>query len=87
MTPEVSGFIPDPLEDTDKYIEVTDVNHVTAKQKVQAQIKMCNNNGSPFIATLHNVPLAPDLCDWLFSNRYINEFRTCLFISQRFFTV
>ena len=28
---------------------------------------MCNNNGKPFIATLHNVLLAPDLCDRLFS--------------------
>ena len=27
---------------------------------------MCNNNGDPFIATLHNVLLAPDLCDRLF---------------------
>ena len=35
MTPEVSDFIPGSLEDTDKYIEVTDGHHVTAKQKVQ----------------------------------------------------
>ena len=35
MTPEVSDFIPGSLEDTDKYIEVADVHHVTAKQKVQ----------------------------------------------------
>ena len=33
MTPEVFYFIPDLLEDTDKYIEVTDGHHVTAKQK------------------------------------------------------
>ena len=44
-----------------------DGHHVTAKQKVQVQIKMCNNNGDTFIATLHNVLLAPDLCDRLFS--------------------
>ena len=40
MTPEVSDFIPSTLEDTDKYIEVADGHHVTAKQKVQVQIQM-----------------------------------------------
>ena len=35
MTPEVSDFIPGPLEYTDKYIEVADGHHVTAKQKGQ----------------------------------------------------
>ena len=39
MTPEVSNFIPASLEDTDKYIEVTDGHHVTAKQKGQVRIK------------------------------------------------
>ena len=66
MTPEVSDFIPGTLEDTDKYIEVADGHHVTAKQKGRVQIKMCDDNGKPFIATLHNVLLAPDLCDRLF---------------------
>ena len=33
MTPEVSDFIPGSLEDTDKYNEVADIHHVTAKQK------------------------------------------------------
>ena len=33
MTPEVSYFIPGSLEDKDKYIEVTDIHHVTAKKK------------------------------------------------------
>ena len=28
---------------------------------------MCNNNGKPFITTLHNVLLAPDLFDRLYS--------------------
>ena len=28
---------------------------------------MCNDHGDTFIATLHNVILAPDLCDRLFS--------------------
>ena len=31
ITPEVSDFIPGLLEDTDKYIEVADEHHVTAK--------------------------------------------------------
>ena len=31
MTPEVTDFIPGSLEDTYKYIEVTDGHHVTAK--------------------------------------------------------
>ena len=61
MTPEVLDFIPGSLEDTDKYIEVADGHHVTAKQKGQVQIKMCKNNRGPFIATLNNVLLAPDL--------------------------
>ena len=33
MTPEVSDLIQRTLEDTDKYIEVADGHHVTAKQK------------------------------------------------------
>ena len=32
MTPEVSDFIPVSLRDTDKYIEVVDRHHVTAKR-------------------------------------------------------
>ena len=28
---------------------------------------MCENNGDPFITTLHNLLLASDLCDRLFS--------------------
>ena len=35
MTSEVSDFIAGSLEDTDKYIEVADVNHIAAKQKGQ----------------------------------------------------
>ena len=61
MTPEVSDFIPGSLEDTDKYIETVDGYHVTAKKKGQVRIKMCDDNADPFIATLHNVLLAPDL--------------------------
>ena len=55
MTPEVSDFIPGSLEDTDKYIEVADRHHATAKQKGQVRIKMCDNNGNTFVATLYNV--------------------------------
>ena len=35
MTPEVTGFIPGSLEDTDKFIEVADGHHVTVKKRVQ----------------------------------------------------
>ena len=66
MKPEVSDFIPGLLDDTDKHIEVADGHHVTAKQKLQVQIKMCNDNRYTFIATFHNVLLAPDLCNRLF---------------------
>ena len=41
MTPEVQDFIPGTLEDIDKYIEVADRHHVTAKQKGSARIQMC----------------------------------------------
>ena len=67
MTTEVSYLIPGSLEDTYKYIEVADGQHVTPEQKGQVRIKMCNDNIDPFIATLHNVLFAPDLCDGLFS--------------------
>ena len=87
MTPEVSYFIPGALEDTDKYIEVADGHHVTAKQKGQVQIKMCDDNGKPFIATLHNVLLAPYLCDRLFSViKLMNAEHNCLF-RRGFFTI
>ena len=71
MTPQVSDLIPGSLEYTDKYIEVADGNHVTEKQKGQVQIRMCDNNGDHFIATLHNVLFAPDLCDNFF-NYYVH---------------
>ena len=66
MTPEVTDFIPGSLEDTDKFIEVADGHHVTAKQKGLVRIQMFDDNGETFIATLYNVLLAPDLCDRLF---------------------
>ena len=41
---------------------------------------MYDNNGYPFIATLHNVLLEPDLCDGLFSIiTLLNSGHTCLF--------
>ena len=41
---------------------------------------MCNNNRDTFISTLHNVLLAPDLCNRLFSIiTLINLEHTCLF--------
>ena len=55
MTPEVTDFIPGSLEDTDKYIEVADVHHVTKKQKGWVWIQMCDDNEKTFIATLYNV--------------------------------
>ena len=67
MTPEVTDFIPGSLEDTDKFIEVADGHHVTAKQKGSVCIQMFDDNGKNFVATLYNVLLAPDLCDRLFS--------------------
>ena len=80
MTPEVSDFIPDSLEDTDKNIEVADRHHVMAKQKGQVRIKICNDNRDTFITTLHQVFLAPDLYNVLFSIiMLINLGRNCLF--------
>ena len=80
MTPEVSDFIPGSLEDRYKHIEVADVHHVTARQKDQVQIQMCDNNRDPFIATLHNVLLAPNLCNRLFSIiTLMSLVHTCLF--------
>ena len=41
---------------------------------------MCDNNGNPFIATLYNILLAPDLCNRLFLIiMAINSVYTCLF--------
>ena len=80
MTPQVSDFIPGSLEYTDKHIEVADGHHVTAKQKGQVRIKMRDNHGDPFIATLQNILLVPYLCDSLFSIiTLMNSGHTCLF--------
>ena len=64
----------------DKYIEVAEGHHVTAKQKGQVRIQMCDDNRKTFIASLYNVLLPPDLCNRLFSIiRLMNEGHTCLF--------
>ena len=51
MTPEVTDFIPVSLEDTDKFIKITDGHHVTAKQKGLVRIQIFDDNGETFIAT------------------------------------
>ena len=80
MTPEASDFIPGTLEDTDKYIEVADGHHVTAKQKVQVQIHICDKNGKTFITNLYNVLSSTNLCDRLFLIiTLMNSGHTCLF--------
>ena len=80
MTLEVSDFIPGSLEDTDKHTGVVDGHHIMAKQKGQVKIKMCDNNGDPFIAMLHNVLLAQMFCDRSFSSiTLMNLGHTCLF--------
>ena len=79
ITPEVSYFIPGLLEDTEKHIEVADGHHVTEKQNGQALVKMCKKNRNPFIATLHNLLLAPGFCNRLFSIiTLLNSVHTCL---------
>ena len=62
MKPDNSNFILVLLVEAYKYIEVADGNFVTAKQTGEVKIKMCDDNGKLFIATLYNVLLAPDLC-------------------------
>ena len=80
MTPEITDFVPGLLEDMDKFIEVADGHHVTAKQKGSVRIQMCNDNGRKLFATLYNVLLAPDLCNRLFSIiTLINAGHTCIF--------
>ena len=80
MTTEVTDLIPGSLEDTDKFIEVADGHHVTAKQKGSVRIQICDDNGNKFVATLYNVLLAPELCDRLFSIiTLMNARHTCIF--------
>ena len=53
------GFYPRLIKDTDKYIEVLYGHCVTGKKKGQVQIKMCDDNGNYFIATLHSILVSP----------------------------
>ena len=87
MTPQVSDLIPGPLEDTDKYIEVSGEHYVMPKRKGKIQITMSNDNRHPFIVKLHNLLLAPDLCDRLFSIiTLMNSGHICLY-NKGFFMV
>ena len=61
--PDISGFIPGSLVETDNYIEVADGIFFTVKQTGEVTIKMIENNGKPFIAKLYRLLLAPELCD------------------------
>ena len=65
-TPEISYFIPGSLVETDKYIEVADVNLVTAKQTGEIQMKICDDNGKPFISALYNELFAPKFSIYYF---------------------
>ena len=79
MTPHVSVFIPCSLEDTEKYIEVADGHYVTAKQKGQIQVRMCDDNRDPFISRFHHVLLAIHLCNRLFFIiKLMNSGNNCL---------
>ena len=51
------------------------------KQKGQVRIQICDDNKDPFITTVHNVILAPDLRDRLFYIiKLINSRHVCLFL-------
>ena len=57
-----------------------DGHYIMAKQKGKIQISICKDNGNPFIETLHNVILAPDLCGGLsLIIMLMNLGHTCLF--------
>ena len=80
MMPNISDFIPGLLDNTDEHIEVTDGHQVMAKQKGQVRIKMCDDIRDTFIAKLHNVILATDIRDRLFSIiKLMSLGHTCLF--------
>ena len=70
----------------DKHIEVTDGHHVTANKR-QVKIKMHDDNGDTFIATLHNVVLEPDICDRLFSIITLMNLGHTYLFHKKFFTV
>ena len=47
---------------------------------------MCDNNGDTFITTLHDVLLAPDICNGLFSIIILMNFGYTCFFQNVFFT-
>ena len=63
MTPYISDFVLRSLVEMDKYIEVTDGFFVTAKQTVEVQIYMCDDDVKTFITVLYHLTFAPDFCD------------------------
>ena len=68
------------MVETDEYIEFAGVNFFTAKQTGEVQIKICDNTGKIFVATLYNVLLSPELCNQLFSIiTLMNSEHNCLF--------
>ena len=79
MTLEISYFIPGSLAEIDN-ISKLQMGIFTAKQTIEVQIEICDNNGKPFIPTLYNVLLTPYLCNQLFSiPTLMNSEHTCLF--------
>ena len=52
MTPDISDFIPGSLVKTDKYIEIAKGPFFAYKQTGEFQMKICYDNGNPFIAVL-----------------------------------
>ena len=80
MTPQGSDFIPVPLGDFYKYVKVVDGHYVTENQKGPVQIIIWDNNGNPFVVTLHKLLLTPDLCYRLFFIIMLMDLvHTCLF--------
>ena len=73
MTPEVTDFVPGSLEDTDKFIEVVDGHHVTAKQKGSVRIQMCDKSLSVIVAHLYAYWTFL-FCRYVMSVRNFNEF-------------
>ena len=65
MAQYISDFILGPLVETEIYIEVSYGYFFKSKQAGRVQIKMSDNNGTPFIAVLYNVLLTLYLCDKL----------------------
>ena len=68
--------MPGSLVEIDKYIEVADGCLVIAKQTIEVQIKISDDNMKPFVAVLYNMILASNLCDLLFIHYYVIEFET-----------